>query len=112
MTRPHAPDYSGQTREASFDVDCTNGIFWSDSKTEYRWWAGHDAVLPENFDTAPTTPGSPPHHHITGHLRFDSETQATYTSDAGGQLVLTRQPVNQMYTADCAVSSRIATGSG
>jgi len=103
VTRPHAPDYSGQTRVASFDFDCYNGVFWGDSKTAYGWWAGHDPVVPDNFDTAPTTPGTPPYHHSTGHMHFDNETQATYTSDAGGQLLLVRQPLHQFHTADCSV---------
>jgi hypothetical protein len=104
VTRPHAPDYSGQTRAASFDFDCYNGIFWRDSKTAYGWWAGHNPVVPDNFDTAPTTPGDPPYHHSTGQLHFENETQATYTSDAGGQLRLTRQPLHQFYLADCVVN--------
>jgi len=103
LTRPHAPDYSGQTRAVSFDFDCYNSIGWQDAKTSYLWWAGDHPAAPVDFDTAPTVPGSPPYHHSSGQLHFDNETQATYTSDAGGQLVLVRQPLHQMYVATCAV---------
>lgn len=101
VTRPHAPDYSGQTRAASFDFECRNGIQWDDPKTSYNWWAGDDPAVPDNFDTAPTTPGVPPYHHSVGWLHFDTETQATYTSDAGGQILLTRRPLNELRTAEC-----------
>lgn len=100
-TGPHAPDYSGQTRPASFDFECRNGIQWDDPKTPYNWWAGDDPVVPDNFDTAPATPGVPPYHHSTGRLHFDTQTQATYTSDTGAQLLLTRQPLHALRTAEC-----------
>jgi len=103
-TRPHAPDYSGQTRTASFDFDCLNGIFWGDPSSNCRWWAGHDPAIPSDFDTSPATPGQPPVHHATGTLRFDTPTQATFTSDAGGELVLTRERVDAFHLADCLVA--------
>jgi hypothetical protein len=104
VSRPHSPDYSGQSRVASLDFDCLNRIFWTDPKSKYMWWTGDSPVLTSDFDTSPTTPGDPPYHHSTGTLHFDTEVRATFTSTAGGQLILSRQPLHQFYNAGCRVS--------
>ena len=103
VSGPHAPDYSGQTRAASFDFDCSNAIFWGDPNSKYRWWAGESPTLPSDFDTSPPTAGTPPYHHSEGTLHFDTPTQATFTSKAGGQLILTREPVHQFHYTSCRI---------
>jgi hypothetical protein len=103
LVRPHAPDYSGRTVAAHFDFDCTNGIFWKDPASDYSWWAGYAPNLPPDLDTSRSTPGTPRYHHTAGHLHFDDATHATFTSEAGGRLILTRQPLKQWYIATCGI---------
>jgi hypothetical protein len=103
-TRPHAPDYSGQTRRISVTFQCTNDVIWLDPASSYDWWAGDEATVPSRFDTSPTTPGDVaalPYHHVAGRLHFDSATRATFTSNAGGAITMTRERTGTLHTTEC-----------
>jgi len=106
-TRSHAPDYTDQTRHIELTFDCTNAIFWTDPASSYRWWAGDPAPVPaSNFDTSPPTKGSLaaiPVHHVSGILHFDTASRATFVSDAGGRLPMTREPRHVLHTMECAI---------
>ena len=106
---PKAPDYTGRTVAAHFDFQCTNDLFWRDPASGYQWWGGDPAPVPAKFDTSPTTPGDLaglPYHHARGTLHFDSAKTATFTSDAGGRLPMTRQPRSgRFYTLECSIEA-------
>jgi hypothetical protein len=117
-TRPHAPDYTGQTRLVQLEYRCTNHIDWQDAKSGYSWtWNGATTrddshsnwIPPKHLDTSTPDPANGPadypHHHATGSLHFDSPTQATFTSDAGAVLELTRQPLHSLSEASCAMAT-------
>jgi hypothetical protein len=101
-----APDYTGRTVAAHFDFQCTNDIFWVDPASGYRWWAGDPAPIPAKFDTSAPTSGDLaglPYHHAQGTLHFDSSKTATFRSDAGGRLPMTREPRNVFHTMECSI---------
>lgn len=97
---------AGQTRRVTLEWTCLNDIGW-DQPGGRRWWAGHDVELPERFETSPpTTPlrdYTLARRVATGSLHFDSDTVATFTSDAGGHIRLRREPDTTFHTADCRI---------
>ncbi len=108
LLRSRPPDHTGETRRVALTFDCTNAIFWQDPASGYRWWGGDPSPVPASgFDTSPTTPspnGPPPFHHAAGRLHFDTATRATFTSDAGGHLTMTRQARSGVfYNAECSI---------
>jgi hypothetical protein len=104
VTRSHAPDYTGQTRAITLTFQCTNAISWKDPASTYDWWAGESAAPPSNLDTSrgPGVPAGLPEQHAEGRLHFDTASRATFTSDAGGQLRLRREPKATLHDTDCA----------
>lgn len=96
---------AGQSRRVTLEWTCLNDIGW-DQAGGRRWWAGHDVELPKRFETSPPTnprndPAAFSKHVATGSLHFDSDTVATFTSDAGGHIQLRREPDTAFHTADC-----------
>lgn len=99
--------YVGSSQRVELRWDCGNGIFWTDAGTGIKWWAGHDPVMTGAIETAPrdapdrTDPISM--KHAAGTVHFDTRETATFTSDAGGTMPLTRQEPGKFYTMDCTL---------
>ncbi len=103
---------AGASERAHLEWTCGNGIFWPTPDPvggfptgEDVWWAGHDPAPLGPIQTGQGPGSDLPRRWADGVLRFDTDDSATFVSDAGGTLVLTRQPPNRFYTADCNLAA-------
>lgn len=107
--RYHEDHLAGTTRSVTLTWTCENNITWDQPHSNWTWWAGHDVVIPAHFDTATSPSPSDgtgfPVHRASGRLHVDSTTRASFTSDAGGVIHLTRYGSPFFQTADCRISS-------
>ncbi len=103
--RRAASPYIGTSQRVALEGECGNGIFWRDPDTGTSWWAGSGPRAAGPLDTeAPSGDSSLPRRHADGTLRFLTRNHATFTSDAGGSLTLTRQPKDRFYDASCSLT--------
>ena len=121
----HSRSYVGTTRAVVLRWNCANAIFYEDPSRTYDWWA---AMLGQKRRPlswwADGRPGSTgriqtaepkvavtrqhghtslprPLYEAVGRIRFNSIVDATFTSNAGGTMRLTREPAAVGHTDQC-----------
>jgi hypothetical protein len=103
----HDRSYVGSTVDLTLEWDCWNAIGWRDTSRGgdhgVYWLAERNATLTGTLPTSTDATTAPPTNRARGHLHFDSYSEATFTSDAGGTVVLTRQPDNRFYSLACGL---------
>jgi hypothetical protein len=106
--------YVGTSTEAQLSWgDCLNGVFWPDPSNGAHWWAGHDLAVTGEYESEPVRvrvahyddPAAAPTrfvvHSSVGTIHFDAYDRATFTSRAGGTMLLTRPSPGASFTDDC-----------
>lgn len=100
--------YVGTSKRVTLAWTCWNDIFWTDPHRDAHWWAGDSPAPTGPLETqAPTTGADSalPQRHATGKLVFNSLHKATFRSDAGGTLAMTRESKRAPHTTACAVGT-------
>ena len=106
----------GTTRTVTLRYDCLNSIDWDQPGSHWNWSSEgtgpeRQIVDPERFDTGPREavagfPNATANHVAHGRLHFDSDRQATFTSDAGQTVRMHRyDPMKSFSDLMCTISN-------
>jgi hypothetical protein len=102
----YGPDHlGGQTRVVTLTWQCWDHIQWKQPGTSWTWVGAAGDSPPAKLATSELATGDTrePTEQARGRMHFDSNTEATFTSEAEGTLRFQRHGSPYFTEADCAI---------